>query len=57
MKNMYRTLAVSALLGSLALTAYAQDFKAGFVNTDRIFREANSAKAAQGKLEDSIGSV
>ena len=51
MKNMYRTLAVSALLGSLALTAYAQDFKAGFVNTDRIFREANSAKAAQGKLE------
>lgn len=51
MKNMYRTLAVSALLGSLALTTYAQDFKAGFVNTDRIFREANSAKAAQGKLE------
>ena len=29
----------------------AQDFKAGFVNTDRIFREANSAKAAQAKLE------
>ena len=53
MKNMYRTLAVSALLGSLALTAYAQDFKAGFVNTDRIFREANSAKAAQGKLDRS----
>jgi len=51
MKNMYRTLAVSALLGSLALTTYAQDFKAGFVNTDRIFREASSAKAAQSKLE------
>ncbi|WP_286999227.1 MULTISPECIES: OmpH family outer membrane protein [Comamonas] len=51
MKNMYRTLAVSALLASLTLTAYAQDFKAGFVNTDRIFREANSAKAAQSKLE------
>lgn len=51
MKNMFRTLAVSALLGSLTLTAYAQEFKAGFVNTDRIFREANSAKAAQGKLE------
>jgi outer membrane protein len=26
-------------------------FKAGFVNTDRIFREANTAKAAQAKLE------
>lgn len=51
MKKMYRTLAVSALLGSLALTTYAQEFKAGFVNTDRIFREANSAKAAQSKLE------
>ena len=51
MKNIYRTVAVSALLGSMALTAYAQDFKAGFVNTDRIFREANSAKSAQAKLE------
>lgn len=51
MKNIYRTLAVSALLGSAALSVYAQDFKAGFVNTDRIFREASSAKAAQSKLE------
>ena len=51
MKKMYRTLAVSALLGGLALTTYAQEFKAGFVNTDRIFREASSAKAAQSKLE------
>ncbi|HVE54643.1 MAG TPA: OmpH family outer membrane protein [Ramlibacter sp.] len=31
--------------------AQAQDFRVGFVNTDRIFREANSAKAAQAKLE------
>ena len=28
----------------------AQEFRLGFVNTDRIFREANSAKAAQTKL-------
>ena len=28
-----------------------QDFKIGFINTDRIFRDANSAKAAQAKLE------
>ena len=29
----------------------AQEFKVGFVNTDRIFREATTAKAAQAKLE------
>jgi len=39
------------LLGVAALAAQAQDFKVGFVNTDRIFREANTAKAAQAKLE------
>jgi len=41
------------LLGALAIGAQAQaeDFRVGFVNTDRIFREANSAKAAQIKLE------
>lgn len=31
--------------------ASAQEFKVGFVNTDRIFREANIAKASQAKLE------
>ena len=42
------------LLAFGALTATmvsAQEFKIGFVNTDRIFREANTAKAAQVKLE------
>jgi outer membrane protein len=41
------------LLGAFALgsQAQAEDFRVGFVNTDRIFREANSAKAAQAKLE------
>jgi outer membrane protein len=34
-----------------AVTASAQEFKIGIVNLDRIFREANSAKAAQTKLE------
>lgn len=42
-------LTLSGLL--LALPAQAQEFKIGFVNTDRLFREANSAKAAQTKLE------
>ncbi|HZY18195.1 MAG TPA: OmpH family outer membrane protein [Ramlibacter sp.] len=40
---------VSAL--ALAAPAFAQEFRVGFVNTDRIFREANSARAAQSKLE------
>jgi outer membrane protein len=42
-----------ALVGALALAApaFAEDFRVGFVNTDRIFREANTAKAAQAKLE------
>ncbi len=41
------------LVGTLALAApaWAQEFRVGFVNTDRIFREANSAKTAQAKLE------
>ncbi|MEO7391768.1 MAG: OmpH family outer membrane protein [Ramlibacter sp.] len=34
-----------------AAQARADDFRVGFVNTDRIFREANTAKAAQAKLE------
>jgi outer membrane protein len=39
------------LMGLVAFAAQAQDFRVGFVNTDRIFREANTAKAAQAKLE------
>ena len=31
--------------------AQAQEFRIGFVNTDRIFKEASTAKAAQVKLE------
>ena len=39
------------LFALVALSAQAQEFRVGFVNTDRIFREANTAKAAQAKLE------
>jgi outer membrane protein len=46
-----RLLAVGSFAGLLALGAVAQDFRIGFVNTDRVFREANLAKAAQVKLE------
>ena len=53
MTSLSRHLPLVVLLGSMAaaVPAQAEDFKAGFVNTDRVFREANSAKAAQTKLE------
>ena len=52
MKQLPR-LALAIVFGALALAsaARAEDFRVGFVNTDRIFREANTAKAAQAKLE------
>ena len=52
MKYLVRQWLVFAF-GAMALLAHAQaeEFRVGFVNTDRIFREANTAKAAQTKLE------
>ena len=53
MKKILSRHCLAFLLGALAFSAQAQaeDFRVGFVNTDRIFREANSAKQAQVKLE------
>ncbi len=53
MTSFSRHLPLALVLGSLVAVApaYAEEFKAGFVNTDRVFREANTAKAAQAKLE------
>jgi outer membrane protein len=51
MTSIFRHTLLAAALGLGALTATAQDFRIGFVNTDRIFRESNPAKAAQTKLE------
>ncbi len=43
----------ACLLVSLVMSApaLAQEFRIGFVSTDRILRDANAAKAAQAKLE------
>lgn len=41
----------AALLAGGSAVATAEEIKVGFVNTDRIFREANTAKSAQAKLE------
>ena len=47
-----RTLSVTVALAlSTWVSAQAQEFRIGFISTDRIFREANTAKAAQTKLE------
>src|SRR3954453_14635521 len=52
MKHLTRPWLVFLLLAlAFGVHAQAEDFRVGFVNTDRIFREANSAKAGQGKLE------
>jgi outer membrane protein len=51
MKTLFQTLWLALAATCFAAPVLAQDFKIGFVNTDRIFREASSAKAAQAKLE------
>jgi len=50
-RSLLRAVGFAAASGLVALSALAQDFRIGFVNTDRIFREATIAKAAQVKLE------
>lgn len=53
MNNFLRQCSAGFLLGGLLVSApvQAQEFRIGFVNTDRIFKEAGTAKAAQSKLE------
>jgi outer membrane protein len=51
MKYFSRSYLLGMLLGLAALSASAQEFRVGFVNTDRIFKEATTAKMAQTKLE------
>ena len=51
MKNLSIKIFLSLVIALAGLPASAQEFKIGVVNLDRIFREANSAKSAQTKLE------
>lgn len=46
-----RNLAVAAVAAVLSWSAMAEDFRIGYVNTDRVLRESSIAKAAQTKLE------
>lgn len=53
MNQLFRRCGVGILLGTLLVSAQvqAQEFRIGFVSTDRIFKEAGTAKSAQAKLE------
>lgn len=53
MNYLLRRCYVGICLGGLLVSAQvqAQEFRIGFVSTDRIFKEASTAKAAQAKLE------
>ena len=53
--SLKQTLAVAASLMALASAAPAQELKIGYVNSERVLREAAPAKAAQAKLETEFG--
>jgi outer membrane protein len=46
-----KTLAASLVLSLVMVPAFAQELKIGYVNSERVLREATPAKAAQAKLE------
>ena len=50
-----RQLLLAGLIAVAGFSTAAQELKIGIVNLDRIFREANSAKSAQAKLEQEFG--
>jgi outer membrane protein len=49
--NTWKTLVVAAALGAAGTVALAQELKIGYVNSERVMKEAVPAKAAQAKLE------
>jgi outer membrane protein len=50
--NMFtRQISLAVVLGLAAFCAQAEEIRIGFINTDRIFKESNTAKQAQAKLE------
>ena len=55
MIHLTRLMAIAAVAGMLAGAANAQELKIGYVNSERVLREATPAKAAQTKLEGEFG--
>ncbi|MGZ8260670.1 MAG: OmpH family outer membrane protein, partial [Caldimonas sp.] len=50
-RHILKSLLASALVAGAAASASAQELKIGYVNSDRVLRDAAPAKAAQAKLE------
>ena len=53
--TMWKTLGAAALIACSTAGAQAQELKIGYVNSERVLREATPAKAAQAKLEAEFG--
>ena len=53
--SMFKTFAAALALAAISATATAQELKIGYVNSERVLREASPAKAAQAKLEAEFG--
>ncbi len=53
--NMWKYLCGAALVVGAATAVQAQELKIGYVNSERVLREANPARAAQAKLEAEFG--
>ena len=51
MKLSFATMAAALAVASAAVGVQAQELKIGYVNSDRVLRDAAPAKAAQAKLE------
>lgn len=49
--NTWKTLVATVAVGAATTLAQAQELKIGYVNSERVMREAVPAKAAQAKLE------
>ncbi len=47
----WKSVTAAALLGSAAMGGWAEELRIGYVNSDRVLRDAVPAKAAQAKLE------
>jgi outer membrane protein len=50
-----KSLVLAVLLAGSALGVAAQEFKIGYINSERLLRESAPAKAAQAKLESEFG--
>src|SRR5262245_18992541 len=55
MKLSLATMVASMAVATAAVGAQAQELKIGYVNSDRVLRDAAPAKAAQSKLEAEFG--